>query len=150
MTIYPDTSFYVALRFARDAHHLAATRYIEKRTDDVFLWSPWHRVEVANTFRQMTLGTRPLLPEADARRIINRVERDIRLGYFLHMEADWRDVLRSAYELSVDHACRIRARTADLLHLAYARELGADLFVTFDSDQLAFAEAAGLDAQFPS
>jgi predicted nucleic acid-binding protein len=150
VTIYPDTSFFVALRFANDTHHSAATRYVEKKEDDVILWSPWHRIEVANTFRQLSLGTSPVIVEADGRRIINRLERDVRLGYFLHMEADWRDVLRAAYELSAEHASRLTARAADLLHVAYAKELGADLFVTFDSDQLAFAEAAGLDVQFPA
>jgi hypothetical protein len=38
----------------------------------------------------------------------------------------------------------------DLLHVAYAAELAAKLFVSFDEDQLALAEAAGLKAENPA
>jgi hypothetical protein len=38
----------------------------------------------------------------------------------------------------------LRCRAADLLHVAYASELGAELLVSFDDAQLALAEAAGL------
>ena len=36
-------------------------------------------------------------------------------------------------------------RSADLLHVAYAKELAASLFVGFDEDQITLASAAGLD-----
>ncbi len=52
MTIYPDSTFYVALRFYDDTHHETATDYFEQHGDDLFLWSPWHRVEVTNALRQ--------------------------------------------------------------------------------------------------
>jgi hypothetical protein len=48
MTVYPDTSHLVALRFLVDIHHTSATEYSAARTDETFLWSPWHRVEVSN------------------------------------------------------------------------------------------------------
>ena len=37
MTIYPDTTFYVALRFFDDTHHETATDYFEHHGDDVLL-----------------------------------------------------------------------------------------------------------------
>jgi len=43
MSICPDTTFYVALRFFDDTHHETATDYFEHHGDDLFLWSPWHR-----------------------------------------------------------------------------------------------------------
>jgi predicted nucleic acid-binding protein len=89
------------------------------------------------------------LRSTDARRIIHRLETDVRVGYFLHMEADWRDVLRTAYELSAEHAFSYSCRAADLLHVAYAKELAADLFISFDQDQIEFAEAAGLEVSCP-
>ncbi len=149
MTIYPDTTFFVALRFFDDTHHETATAYFEQQHEDLFLWSPWHRVEVSNSLRQFARGVRPILRESDARRIIHRLEADIRAGYFQHLERDWRDVLRTAYEISAKHGFAQSCRSADLLHVAYAKELGADLFVSFDDDQVALAKAAGLRSLLP-
>src|ERR1051325_2104685 len=103
MTIYPETTFYVALRFFNDTHHEPATDYFERQDEDLFLWSPWHRVEVANTLRQFARGHRPVLQEADARRIIHRLETDVRVAHFHHSESDWRDVLRAAWDISAKH-----------------------------------------------
>jgi len=149
MTIYPDTSFYVALRFFDDTHHESATDYFEQQGEDLFLWSPWHRVEVANTLRQFARGERPVLREAESRRIIHRLEADVRAGYFMHEECDWRDVLRAASDLSASHGFTQTCRAADLLHVAYANELSADLFVSFDDDQVGLAKAAGMNAVRP-
>ena len=106
-------------------------------------------MEISNTIRQFARGDRPVLRETEARRIIHRLETDVRLSYFLHMEADWRDVLRTAYEISAEHGFSIYCRSADLLHVAYAKELAADLFVSFDDEQVELANAAGLDAVRP-
>jgi len=46
----PDTTFYVALRFFDDTHHEAATNCFEEHGKDLFLWTPWHRVEVFVSF----------------------------------------------------------------------------------------------------
>lgn len=150
MNIYPDTTFFVALRFFDDTHHEEATQFVEDRSGDSFLWSPWHRVEVSNALRQFARGDQPVLKAADARRIIHRLETDVRVGYFLHMEADWRDVLRAAYEISAEHGSSLPCRAADLLHVAYAKELAADAFVSFDEDQLQLARAAGLQTILPA
>ena len=37
MTIYPDTTFYVALRFYNDTHHETATDFFEQQDQDLFL-----------------------------------------------------------------------------------------------------------------
>jgi len=66
------------------------------------------------------------------------------------MEADWRDVLRTAQEISIAHGFDLACRSADLLHVAYAKELSAQLFIGFDNDQLALARAAGLRTTRPS
>lgn len=149
MNIYPDTTFYVAVCYAEDAHHSVSTRALETHANDSFLWSPWHRVEVINAIRQLARGQRPAIQPVDARRIIHELENDVRLGYFLHMETDWRDVLRSAYEISTAHGFSLTCRAADLLHIAYAKELAADLFVSFDRDQLEIARAVGLNVEYP-
>lgn len=149
--IYADSSFMVALRVRRDTFHLAAQDFYEARQEELWLWSPWHRVEVFNSLRQLAqhpeAGRR--LSLAEVRATLHRIEADVRLGYFTHMEADWRDVLRAANEISIAHGLALRCRAADLLHVAYAKELGAEFLVSFDSAQLALAEATGLIATRP-
>jgi predicted nucleic acid-binding protein len=80
--IYPDTSFMVALRIRRDTFHEAALDFYEPRQSEVWLWSPWHRVEVFNAVRQLTRhpeAKRRLRP-AEGKAAIHRLETDVRLG----------------------------------------------------------------------
>jgi predicted nucleic acid-binding protein len=144
--IYADTSFLVALRVRRDTHHSAALDFYEPRQEESWLWSPWHRVEVTNALRQLVQHPEASrrLSATEARALIHRLETDVRLGYFTHLEADWRDVLRTANEISIASAYEIPCRAADLLHVAYAKELAAEHFISFDADQLALAAASGL------
>lgn len=149
--IYADSSFLVALKVRRDTFHEEAISFYERRQDVTWLWSPWQRVEVFNTIRQLTRhpeAKRRLLP-AEARALIHSVETDVRSGYFTHMEVDWRDVLRAANETSIAHAFNISCLAPDLLHVAYAKELAAEWMVSFDDDQLKLASAAGLRTARP-
>ncbi len=150
--IYADSSFLVARRVIRDKHHKQAIAYYETRQHEVWLWSPWHRVEVFNTIRQLARHPEPKfrLLEPEAKSLIHLIEADVRVGYFTHMEADWRDVLRSANEIGIAQALSLPCRSADLLHVAYANELAAEVFVSFDHDQLELAKASGLKAIRPS
>jgi len=69
---------------------------------------------------------------------------------FFHLEADWRDVLRTASEISAENAFARSCPGTDLLHVAYAKEFAAELFVSFDDEQLLLAQAAGLKAVNPA
>jgi predicted nucleic acid-binding protein len=144
--IYADSTFFVALKSRRDIFHLHAGHFYERRQEERWLWSPWHRVEVFNTLRQLVRhpDRRYRLRPAETRMAIHLLENDVRAGYFNHIEADWRDVLRTANEISLAHGTELPCRSADLLHVAYAKQLAADLFVGFDQDQIGLADAAGL------
>jgi predicted nucleic acid-binding protein len=146
VSCYADTSFLVALRAPHDTFHRAALDFYELRQDEVWIWSPWHRVEVFNTIRQLTRhpNARRAITAADARALIHRLEREVSLGYFTHFEADWRDVLRTANEISIASGFSLACRAPDLLHVAYAKDLAAEKFISFDDDQLALAAASGL------
>ena len=150
--IYPDSSFLVARRVMRDTHHKAAIDYYEAEQDETWLWSPWHRVEVFNTIRQLTRHpeTKFRLLGPEAKSLIHLIEADVRVGYLTHMEADWRDVLRAANDISIAHGFGMACRSADLLHVAYAAELCATKFVSFDGNQLDLAKAAGMQALMPA
>jgi predicted nucleic acid-binding protein len=148
--IYADAGFLVALKIRTEVWNQAARRFYEARQDETWLWSPWHRVEVFNTIRQLTRNTATGLRKPDAIALIQLIETEVRLDYFTHMERDWRDVLRTANEISISQSFDRRCRSADLLHVAYAVELSAATFVSFDNDQVALAKAAGLEAVLPA
>ena len=76
MTLYPDSSFIVAARIPHDTFHHEALRFYRRRAEDVWLWSPWHRVEVFNTIRQLTRhpDARRVLNQSEAKAIIHRLE----------------------------------------------------------------------------
>jgi predicted nucleic acid-binding protein len=150
--IYADGSFLVAARVRRDNFHKPGLDFYEARQDQVWLWSPWHRLEVFNSIRQLVRhpDTDRRLTFAEAKSLIHRLEMDVRLGYFTHVEADWRDVLRTANEISIEQGFDLAGRAPDLLHVAYANELAAELFVSFDDEQLILAQASGLKAVRPS
>ena len=105
--IYADSSFLVALKVRRDTFHKEALDFYEPQQDETWLWCPWHRVEVFNTIRQLTRHPQPKrrLLGPEARALIHHLEADVRLGYFTHVEADWR-VWRA-----IPQAC-LKARTA--------------------------------------
>jgi predicted nucleic acid-binding protein len=150
--IYPDSSFFVALKVRRDTFHKEALDFYELRQDETWLWCPWLRVEVFNTIRQLTRhpDSKRRLLGAEARVLIHHLEAEVRLGYFTHVEADWRDVLRTANEISAGHSLDLTCLAPDLLHVAYAKELAAECFVSFDDDQLALAEVTGLTVVNPA
>lgn len=152
MTIYADTSFLVAVKVRRDNFHKPALDYYEDSQDEFWLWSPWHRTELFHALRQYALATggKRGMTLAEARTAIHRLEYDVLCGYFTHVEADWRDVLRTANELSAAHSFTLPFASADLLHVAYAKELAAELFVSFDDDQLSLAAASGMKTEKPS
>jgi predicted nucleic acid-binding protein len=151
MTIYADTSFVVASRVPQDTFYTQAVNWFGANQDEVWLWSPWHRIEVFNTIRQLTRNpdSKRSISVSEAKAMIYRLEADVRCGYFLHLEADWRDVLRAASEISADNGFDRGCRATDVLHVAYAVELVSDLFVSFDDEQLELARNAGLKVEKP-
>ena len=148
---YADTTFLVACKVKLDTFHQPALDFFEAHQREDWIWTPWHRIEVFNSIRQLTRhpDAKRRLLVSEAREMIRLVEEDVRVGYFRHAEADWRDVLRAANEISAVHAFALPCRSADLLHVAYAKELAAQTFVSFDDDQLALAGAVGLTTTLP-
>ena len=146
--VYPDTSYWVAMRCRVDHNHLAWRRFHPQIEGSRLLWSPWTHFEVFNTIRQLTLGPDAALTEAESRRVIASLEKDVQLGYFDPCVIDWREELRECRELSAQLGCRMIMRAGDVIHVAIARLTGSDLFVTCDEDQHALADAAGLRSQW--
>jgi len=142
MRYYADTSWWLACKCLRDTHHAAALEFFDREPDAEVLWTPWHRVEVFNGFRQAERAG--LIRAGESRQLIRLLEQEVRLGYWPHMEFDWTDAARTACELGAEHSLKMVVRSMDLFHVAVAVEVAADAFLSFDTDQLALARAAGL------
>ncbi len=142
MRFYADTSWRLGYKCRRDMQHEAALSLFEREPEADVLWTPWQRVEVFNGFCQAERAG--LLRRGESRQIIRLLEQEVRIGYWPHVEFDWRDAVRTAGELRAEHSLKMVVRAMDLFHLAIAIEVGAEALLSFDTDQIALAEAAGV------
>jgi len=144
---YFDTSCLVALYVPND-HTAAALRHRARAGRQPIIFTPLHRLELRTTVRQCAFGG--LIREADARRILRHVEEDLDDGTLIHELLDWTESLRQADVVAERLAWTQSCRSLDLWHVAIALEIQAGIFVTFDKDQFALAQAAGLRAMTPN
>jgi predicted nucleic acid-binding protein len=142
MRFYADTSWWLGYKCRRDTQHQAALSLFDREPDAQVLWTPWQRVEVFNGFSQTERAG--FLRKGEARQIIRLLEQEVRIGYWPHVEFDWTDAVRTAGELRAEHSLKTVVRAMDLFHVAIAIEVGAEALLSFDTDQIGLAEAAGL------
>lgn len=137
---YPDSSFLVSL-VCNDSNSAEASAYMG-RTAEPLLFTPLHRIEARNALRNA--AARGLITESNRRGAFRQMDEDLRDGLLVQTPVEWTDVLRRAEELSKKHAATDGQRTIDLLHVAFALECGAKIFLSFDHRQRSLAKAAGL------
>lgn len=142
MKLYADTSWWIGYKCRRDKHHSAALSLFDQKPEAEVFWTPWQRVEVLNSLCQAERAG--FLDRGEARRIIRLLEQEVRMGYWPHIEFDWTDAVRTAGELRAGHSLSMVVRSMDLFHVAIAIEVGADALLSFDTEQIALADAAGL------
>ncbi len=142
MKLYADTSWWLGYKCRRDTQHLAALSLFDQDAEAEVLWTPWQRVEVFNGFCQAERAG--LLARGESRKVIRLLEQEVRIGYWPHVEFDWTDAVRTAGELRAEHSLKLVVRGMDLFHVAIAIEVGAEALLSFDTEQIALAEAAGL------
>ena len=139
--IYCDTSFLLPLYLPDDLWHKKATAYHNRHLQgEAFCFNPWQRWEFRHNLRQA------LDDELSAEKLLRRVQEDLASGKLRHIGFVWTDIFDRAERLSSAHARAIKAGTVDYWHVAFALELTAQRFMTFDGEQLKLARAAGLDA----
>lgn len=137
---YADTSFLVCLYVSEAERSPIAVRYMQRQAE-ALPFTPWHRLEFRNAIRARV--REKLLSERE--QIFAQLERDLNEEVFLlHQRLDWTDCLRAAEGLGTTHAERCNIRASDLFQVACAFELGLSEFLTFDANQGALAQAAGL------
>lgn len=140
---YPDSSFLVSLHRA-DKNQGAARSYMAAHPRSL-IFTPLHRIEVRNAFRN--LAARGEVTEAELRTALHQLEQDLHEEILVHTAIPWTNIFRRADELSDAHAGRHGQRTIDLLHVATAIECAATTFLSFDVRQRTLAHAAGLQVK---
>jgi hypothetical protein len=141
-----DTSCLVALYVPND-HTAAALRYRARTNRQSILFTPLHRLELRTTVRQCAY--RGLVKMSDAREIMRHMEEDLEDGTLVHEPVVWTETLKRAEAVAEQLAWTESCRSLDLWLVAIALEIHAEIFVTFDRDQRALADAAGLPAKTP-
>jgi predicted nucleic acid-binding protein len=142
MTIYPDASFLVSWLYKPDPLNAKARVWFSKHQTDDFLVSDWARFETVNTLRDLRL--RPGPPKLELIEALRRYfSRLLQAGPFEFASVDWDKALQDAHQISAGFAARLKARSADVLHVAMLEQINPDLFVSGDKDQLTLATARG-------
>jgi predicted nucleic acid-binding protein len=136
--VYADPSFIVSL-YSLDANSAAAVRTMQA-PGDRFL-TTFGELEVVNA-----MGLRVFRKEvspAQAQSSLLEFEEDLRDRVF-QLRGLTDSILERAHQLSRQTTTKLGTRTADLLHVAAALELGVDCLYTFDLHQRKLAQTLRL------
>jgi len=87
-------------------------------------------------------------PKAEADGMLRDLQSDLQSRALEIVPVDWVDVHVTAERLRAIHTATHGHRFADILHVATAIHLGAELFLTFDENQKRLAGAEGLATGF--
>jgi predicted nucleic acid-binding protein len=139
LSAYADTSFLVSL-YVPDTNSAEAASRIQRLPLPVLI-TPLGELELVNAveLRLFRKEVRPL----DARAARAAFRADARSGVFA-MQALSEEMFLYALQLASRWTARLGARSPDIIHVAAAIALRADVFHTFDDRQRKLATAAGL------
>jgi predicted nucleic acid-binding protein len=135
LKVYADPSFVVSL-YSPDANSAAAARAMHASSGERFL-TTLGELEVVNA-----MGLRVFRKEvspAQAQASLHEFETDLREGVF-QLRGLTDAVIERAHQLSRQTTAKLGTRTADLLHVAAALELGVDCLYSFDLHQRKLAQ----------
>lgn len=139
MKVYADPSFLVSL-YSPDANSAAAARTLQASSADRFV-TTFGELEVVNAMG-LRIYRKEVSP-AQAQSSLDEFENDLRDGIF-QLRGLTDPVLELARQLSRQTTPKLGTRTADLLHVAAALELGVDSLFTFDLHQRKLAQTLRL------
>ena len=139
MKIYADSSFLVSL-YSADTNWATAARTMQASKGECFV-TTLGELEVVNAFGLRVF--RKEVSAAQAQESITDFEKDLRDG-ILQLRGLSDSIYERARQLSRQTTAKVGTRTADLLHVAAALELGADFLYSFDQQQRKLAQAVRL------
>jgi predicted nucleic acid-binding protein len=136
---YVDSSLLVSL-YCLDANSAAAAAALKTARAKLVI-TTLGELESANAFSLRLFRKEITARQADAAR--QTFEKDVAAGVFL-LRALPEPAFERARALSAQFTAKLGTRTADLLHVAAAVELGAESLFSFDLQQRKMAQAARL------
>lgn len=140
MVIYADTSFLVSL-YGQDANSETARRTAREHRRP-FPWTELVRHETRNAFR---LGVfRNEITASEMQQVLGWLDEDQRSGVLHVLRLEGAGIYEIAEKLSADGTPKTGNRALDILHVAAALHLKAELFLSFDQRQLALAQRTGM------
>jgi predicted nucleic acid-binding protein len=139
LSAYTDTSFLVSL-YVFDANSARAAARIKSAILPVLI-TAFNEIEITNAF-YLRLFRKEVDP-AQIRAAQSLFQEDIENGIF-EIRPLSSAVFDRAKRLAEKHTLRLGTRTLDILHVASALVLKAEIFYTFDVNQGKLAKAEGL------
>jgi predicted nucleic acid-binding protein len=143
---FADTSFLFAFYFPRADSEQAMAKM--ESMQDPALISSLVRFEFQQAvWFKVWLHTQghPLgLSETSAHSVLAAFELDLEQKLWALAEPAWEGVVARAQRIVQDHTPRHGVRAMDILHLAFALQIGATELMTFDENQRQVALAEGL------
>ena len=140
MIVSADTSFLVSL-YCIDVNTPTARAWMAATAEPVLLPSAL-RFETENAMRLACFRGR--IAAAELSQALDDIESDLALGILIATDIPstihWAECCR----ISEAHTLSTGSRAYDITHVAAARVLNADVFLSFDSRQRALAELLGL------
>jgi predicted nucleic acid-binding protein len=135
-----DTSFLISL-YGYDGHTQKATAYARHLNQPLTL-SVFNQFEFEQAVRLAVW--RKLTPPSDGTRFLAGLERDYQSGQSFLTACDLPATIAEARRLSSAYTPNGGYRSFDILHVAVALHLRAELFLSFDTNQRKLAKAEGL------
>ncbi|MBI3667308.1 MAG: type II toxin-antitoxin system VapC family toxin [Acidobacteria bacterium] len=139
MKAYADTSFLISL-YTPDANSARAAAQMS-RGSTVFLVTPFGEVEITNALELRVFRKEIRRVEAEA--AYHAFQGDIR-SEVLSLRPLPSAVYEKARQLARKHTAALGVRTLDILHVAAALVLRAEVFYTCDASRRKLARVAGL------
>ena len=139
MKVYVDTSFLVSL-YSPDSNSAIAARTMQLSRGGHFI-STLVELEALNALELRVF--RKDISSSQAQSSLKDFEKDV-LGGILQLRPLSDQAFERARRLAKQTTSRLGTRTADLLHVAAALELGVDYLYSFDQQQRKLAQAVRL------
>jgi predicted nucleic acid-binding protein len=139
LKVYADPSFLVSL-YSPDSNSAAATRTMRAVIGECFV-TTFGELEVVNAFGLRVF--RKEVSPAQAQSSLSDFEKDLE-GGILRLRQVQETFFERARQLSRQTTAKLGTRSADLLHVAAAIELGVDWLYSFDEQQRRLAQALRL------
>lgn len=139
MNAYADTSFLVSL-YSLDTNSVRAASEIE-RLNPTILLTPLVELELTNALELRVFRREAQASQVRAAR--SRMREHLEAGFF-YLQAMPPTAFERAAQIARRRSARLGLRALDILHVASALLLRAEIFLTFDRRQLRLARVERL------